>query len=45
LRLARFFGNSARFWINLQSQYDLKKAEREIAAEIKRDVPVLKRAS
>jgi antitoxin HigA-1 len=23
LRLARFFGTSERFWINLQSRYDL----------------------
>jgi plasmid maintenance system antidote protein VapI len=24
LRLARFFGTSERFWINLQSRYDLE---------------------
>jgi antitoxin HigA-1 len=24
LRLARFFGTSKRFWINLQSRYDLE---------------------
>lgn len=24
LRLSRFFGNSAEFWINLQSHYDLE---------------------
>jgi addiction module HigA family antidote len=24
LRLARFFGTSERFWINLQSRYDLR---------------------
>jgi hypothetical protein len=24
LRLARFYGNSAQFWLNLQSQYDLE---------------------
>src|SRR5258708_36699128 len=24
LRLARFFGTSGRFWINLQSRYDLE---------------------
>ena len=23
LRLARYFGNSSRFWMNLQAQYDL----------------------
>ncbi len=27
LRLARYFGNSAAFWINLQGQYDLEVTE------------------
>lgn len=27
LRLARFFGNSARFWLGLQTDYDLDIAE------------------
>lgn len=39
LRLARFFGTSARLWINLQAQYDLDVAEdvagREIARRVK----------
>ncbi len=26
LRLARFFGTSAQFWLNLQSLYDLRMA-------------------
>lgn len=30
LRFGRAFGQSAQFWINLQSAYDLKIAEREI---------------
>ncbi len=29
LRLARYFGNSAKFWLDLQSQYDIAIAERE----------------
>lgn len=29
LRLGRYFGNSAQFWINLQSQYDLE-VERDL---------------
>lgn len=29
LRLARFFGTSAQFWLNLQSGYDLKIATAE----------------
>jgi len=28
VRLARYFGSSAQFWLNLQSAYDLRKAER-----------------
>ena len=27
LRLSRYFGNSAQFWINLQSRYDLTLVE------------------
>ena len=30
LRLAQYFGNSAQFWMNLQSRYDLAVAEREL---------------
>ncbi len=38
LRLARFFGNDAAFWMNLQTAYDLALVEasegRRIAAEV-----------
>jgi antitoxin HigA-1 len=27
LRLSRYFGNSAQFWLNLQTQYDLRLAQ------------------
>jgi len=30
LRLEKYFGVSAQFWLNLQSRYDLKVARREI---------------
>ena len=30
LRLSRYFGNSARFWMNLQTRYDLATAEWDI---------------
>jgi addiction module HigA family antidote len=30
LRLARFFGNSPEFWLNLQQMYDLSKARLEL---------------
>jgi addiction module HigA family antidote len=38
LRLGRYFGNSAKFWIGLQSQYDLAKVERERGADIARRI-------
>ena len=34
VRLAKFFGNSSEFWLNLQSHYDLKIAERELARTV-----------
>lgn len=38
LRLARYFGTSAQFWINLQTAYDLSKAEAETGALIAEEV-------
>ena len=38
LRLARFFGNSPEFWMNLQQQYDLSKAKLELEETIEREV-------
>jgi addiction module HigA family antidote len=35
LRLARYFGTSADFWLHLQSDYDRETAELELAKEIK----------
>ena len=39
LRLARYFGTTARFWLNAQAAYDLSKAEVEdkgrIASEVR----------
>ncbi len=34
LRLGRYFGNSAQFWMNLQVQYDLAVAVRDHGAQI-----------
>lgn len=39
LRLARYFGNSAEFWINLQSHYDVEMAQRDISHELKKIEP------
>ena|ERR1700676_3734396 len=38
VRLGRYFGNSAPFWLDLQSQYDIGVVEREKGAEIARRV-------
>ena len=38
LRLARYFGNSPEFWLNLQAAYDLHTSEHEVAAKIEREV-------
>jgi antitoxin HigA-1 len=42
LRLARYFGTSAEFWLNLQSLYDLRIAERKSRAQIDREITPLK---
>ena len=38
LRLGRYFGNSAQFWLNLQARYDLLIVERELGDRIKAEV-------
>lgn len=38
LRLARYFGTTPQFWLNLQTSYDLRVAEREIGTRIEREV-------
>lgn len=41
LRLARFFGNTPRFWMNLQTGYELAVAERDTGALITEEVKPL----
>ena len=41
LRLARYFNTSARFWLNLQAEYDLDVAEDNLRPEIERAVQPL----
>jgi addiction module HigA family antidote len=36
LRLGHWFGTSAQFWLNLQTAYDIRVAEKERGAEIAR---------
>jgi addiction module HigA family antidote len=42
LRLGHFFGTSSEFWLNLQSLYELRRAEQKAAKAIK-VLPTLKR--
>lgn len=39
LRLARYFGTTAEFWMGMQAQYDLEIARDTVGAEIERTVP------
>ncbi|MBT3811574.1 MAG: HigA family addiction module antidote protein [Gammaproteobacteria bacterium] len=41
LRLARYFGNDAQSWINLQSAYDLKMAIQKQGEEINKSISPL----
>ncbi len=38
LRLGRYFGTSAQFWMNLQANYDLAIARQELGAIVQREV-------
>ena len=41
LRLAKFFGTSAAFWVGLQAEHDLEVAEKSVGAKIEREVTAL----
>jgi antitoxin HigA-1 len=45
LRLGRYFGTSAQFWLNLQSRYDLEIEQDKLGARLAKEVSVLARAS
>jgi addiction module HigA family antidote len=45
LRLARFFGTDAQSWLNLQSHYDMEKAEIEAGKALQKIVPWSERAA
>ena len=36
LRLSRYFGNSADFWMGVQDEYDLREQEDRLEEELKR---------
>ncbi|MCB1056719.1 MAG: HigA family addiction module antidote protein [Acidobacteria bacterium] len=44
LRLARYFGTTERFWMNLQVGYDLEVERARLEDRLGKEVAVLKRA-
>jgi len=44
LRLARYFGTSERFWLNLQARYDLETEKDRLGSRLEREVQVLSAA-
>jgi len=40
LRLAKYFGTTPAFWMGMQAQYDLERAEDEVAPEIQLIEPI-----
>ena len=45
LRLSRFFGTTDRFWLNLQSRYDLEMEKDRLGKRLEKEVEVFKKAS
>lgn len=45
LRLGRYFGTSADFWLNLQARFDLETERDRLGARLLAEVEVLARAS
>jgi addiction module HigA family antidote len=44
LRLARFWGNSERFWLNLQNDIDLRREREALRRELEKIEPLKKTA-
>ncbi len=45
LRLSRYFGTTAEFWLNLQMRHDLEVERERLGARLHKEVAVLKRTS
>ncbi len=45
LRLGRFFGMDAQIWMNLQAQFDLEVAQRELRSRLEAEVTPLAKAA
>jgi len=44
LRLGKYFGTSAQFWLNLQAHYELEKQTDELAGRLESEVKILQSA-
>ena len=44
LRLARYFGTTDRFWLNLQARYDLEIEKDRLGTRLAKEVEVLRKA-
>jgi addiction module HigA family antidote len=44
LRLSRYFGMSERFWLNLQTQYDIEVQKDKIDKQFEEEVKVLEKS-
>ena len=45
LRLSKYFGTTAEFWLNLQARYDLEVQKEVIASELKKQVKTFEKAA
>ncbi len=45
LRLSKYFGNSAKFWLGLQADFDLEEFSNELDAELQKIKQVKKNAA
>ncbi len=44
LRLSRYFGTSERFWLNLQSRFDLESEKERLGKRLEKEVVILRKA-
>ena len=44
LRLSRYFGTSERFWLNLQTRYDLERQKDRLGKRLEKEVVPLRKA-
>jgi addiction module HigA family antidote len=45
LRLARYFGTTERFWLNLQARFDLEEQRDLLGQRLEKEIMILERAS